>query len=228
LTVIALVIALATATRVVGIALLPPFLLHLWSGRKSVWQAIGKAAWLTPLAVSGLGLFTLFLWIRFDDPLAFVKAQRNWRMRPAVSLTDKAVALASLEPIWATYDAGDRASYWRRPGEPSFPLLSLRFANPIYLVLAFALVILGEMMGWLSINETLFGLAALAIPYVSCGFENCMQSQARYSMVAFPIYLVIGQVLVRLPRPAAALILAASAALLGTYSAMFAGNYRFI
>ncbi|MGA2257440.1 MAG: hypothetical protein ABSG53_22505 [Thermoguttaceae bacterium] len=223
-----LVVALATATRVVGIALLPPFLLHLWSGRRSVRQAIGLAAWLTPLAVSGLGLFMLFLWIRFDDPLAFAKAQRSWRKRPEVSVTNKAIALASLEPIWATYDATDRASYWRRPGEPSCPLLNLRFANPIYLVLAFALVTLGEMMGWLSPNETLFGLTVLAIPYLSCAFENCMQSQARFSMVAFPIYLVIGHILLRLPRSAAALILAASAAMLGVYSAMFAAHYYFV
>jgi hypothetical protein len=226
--VIALVIALATATRTVGIALLPPLLLHLWSGRKSVWQAIGQAAWLTPMAVSGLGLFMLFLWIRFDDPLAFAKAERNWRNRPDAPLADKAIALASLEPIWATYDPTDRPSYWRRPGEPSCPMLSMRFANPIYLVLAFALVMLGDMAGWLSLNETLFGLAVLAIPYVSCAFENCMQSQARYSMVALPIYLVIGQLLVRLPKPVAALILAAGGTLLGIYSAMFAGHYFFV
>jgi hypothetical protein len=222
------VIALATATRTVGIALLAPFLLHLWSGRKSVWQAIGKAAWLTPLAVSGLALFVLFLWIRFDEPLAFAKAQRNWRKRPDASVVDKAIALASLEPIWATYDETDRVSYWRRPGEPTCPALNPRFVNPLYLMLAFALIILGEIMGWLSLNETLFGLTVLAIPYLSCAFENCMLSQARFSTVAPPIYLVMGQILVRLPWPAAALILAANAALLGIYSAMFAAHYYFV
>jgi len=225
---IVLVIALATATRPVGVALVPPLLLHLWAERKSVWGTVGKASLLTPLAVSGLGLYIAFQSVSFAEPLAFVKTQHHWQRRPVFSTADKAIALASLEPVWASYDKSDPFGYWRRDGEPDCPAISLRFANPIYFVLALILVMTGEWMGWLSLNESLFGLAALAIPYVTTSYEQSMQSQARYTAVAFPIYLVMGQILVRLPRPLAFGVLAASGVLLCVYSAMFAGQYVFI
>ncbi len=164
----------------------------------------------------------------FGEPLAFVKTQQHWQRRPPFSATDKALALASLEPIWASYDKSDPFGYWRRDGELDCPAISLRFANPIYFVFAFILLIVGELMGWLSLNETVFGLVVLVIPYVGTSFEQCMQSQARYASVAFPIYLVMGQILVRMPRPFAFGILAASGVLLCVYSAMFAGDYVFI
>ncbi len=228
LAVIVPIIALATATRPVGIALVAPLLLHLWAQRKSVWQAAGKALCLTPLAVSGLGLYIALQWIWFGEPLAFVKTQQHWQRRPPFSAADKAIALASLEPIWASYDKSDRFGYWRRDGELDCPAISLRFANPIYFGFALILVMAGVWMDWLSLNEIVFGLAALAIPYISNGYENCMQSQARYASVAFPIYLVMGQILVRMPRPFAFGILAASSVLLCVYAAMFAADYVFI
>ena len=203
--------------------------MHLWACATSVWQAVAKASWLTPLAVSGLALYIAFQWLSFGEPLAFVKTQQHWQRRPAFSAADKALcAWRVWEPIWASYDKSDAFGYWMRDDEPLSPAISLRFANPIYFVLAFILLMSGELIGWLSLNETVFGLAALAIPYVTTSYEQCMQSQARYSSVAFPIYLVIGHILVRLPRPLAFGILAASGVLLCVYSAMFAAEYVFI
>jgi hypothetical protein len=55
-----------------------------------------------------------------------------------------------------------------------------------------------------------------------------MASFGRFSAVVLPAYIVMGQLLARLPRWAAALILAASAFFLAAYSALFAAGYRFI
>ena len=177
LAVIVPVIALATATRPVGVALVAPLLLHLWAERTSAWQAAGRALCLTPLALAGLGLYAALQWTWFGEPLAFAKTQQYWQRRPPFSAADKALALASLEPIWASYDKSDRYGYWLRDDEPDSPAVSLRFANPIYFVLALALITSGELMGWLSLNETVFGFAVLAIPYLANSYEQGMQSQ---------------------------------------------------
>ena len=66
--------ALATATRPTGIALIPAFLIVAWRQRRPL------IAYVSSLATAvGLLLFSLYCWIRFADPLAFVNAQRGWR-----------------------------------------------------------------------------------------------------------------------------------------------------
>jgi Gpi18-like mannosyltransferase len=66
--------ALATATRPTGMALIPAFLIVAWKERRG---AIAYAASLA--AGGGLLLFCLYCAFEFDDPLAFVQAQRKWR-----------------------------------------------------------------------------------------------------------------------------------------------------
>ena len=55
----------------------------------------------------------------------------------------------------------------------------------------------------------------------------CMASMARFTSVAFPIYLVIGNLLWRMPAPLAAGLLSISSLLLGIYTALFAASYPF-
>jgi hypothetical protein len=49
----------------------------------------------------------------------------------------------------------------------------------------------------------------------------------RYVGVAFPVYLVLGQLLARVGRPAALGILGLAGFFLGAYAALFAAWYRF-
>ncbi|MEW6491164.1 MAG: mannosyltransferase family protein [Cyanobacteriota bacterium] len=65
--------ALATATRTMGIALLPSFFLTAWKEqRPPIAYAVGIAT------IGGLLLFSLYCAIRFGDPLAFVHVQQAW------------------------------------------------------------------------------------------------------------------------------------------------------
>ncbi len=66
--------ALASATRFQGVMLAPAFLIAAWKGERST------QAYLSGL-MAGLGtaLFSLYCWVRFDDPLVFVHVQRAWR-----------------------------------------------------------------------------------------------------------------------------------------------------
>jgi len=65
--------ALATATRVTGLALIPAFALASWQQKR------GPAAWATTLASTGgiLG-FMVYGQIQFQEPLAFLKVQQAW------------------------------------------------------------------------------------------------------------------------------------------------------
>jgi Gpi18-like mannosyltransferase len=65
--------ALASATRAAGITLLPTFIFVAWRERRSL------GAYAAGLFVAvGLLLFSLYCAIRFQDPLAFVHAQKAW------------------------------------------------------------------------------------------------------------------------------------------------------
>jgi len=66
--------AMATATRTIGAALIPAFLLVAWREKR---PAIAYVACLA--TGGGLLLFSIYCGIRFADPLAFVHVQRAWQ-----------------------------------------------------------------------------------------------------------------------------------------------------
>jgi len=55
----------------------------------------------------------------------------------------------------------------------------------------------------------------------------CLAGMGRFAAVVVPVYLVLGQLLARLPPAGAALAAGLSGFLLGAYSALFAAWYRF-
>jgi hypothetical protein len=166
-----------------------------------------------------------YLYAEFGDPLAFAVAQYNWRVRPAVPLGQRLLDLAMLEPVLSVYDSGS-PGYWGRVA-PESPLLSLPFANPIYLIGAAVLLAVGGLKRWLNRCELWLGAGLLLIPYATRGHEMCLASAGRFACVAFPCYLVAAQLLCRLGYAAVA-VLAVAAALLGAYAALFAAGYRLI
>jgi hypothetical protein len=115
--------------------------------------------------------------------------------------------------------------YWRHFDGAASALFSLQFANPIYFVGAVALVAAGAWKKWLDSCEILLSVALLAIPYVSKGYEMGMVSQGRYAAVVFPVYIVMGQLLARLPATVAMVLLILSGVMMGIYAALFAANY---
>ncbi len=66
--------ALATSSRLVGLALPPALLLLAWKRDVPLRTLLGIAL-VSPLGTLAYGLFT---WVRFDDPLAYFTAQQHW------------------------------------------------------------------------------------------------------------------------------------------------------
>lgn len=205
---IALLTGAATAARPVGVALLAPLALYIWrreqigDGRSQImdWRRHAKTcvtlATLLAVASWGLAAYMAFQWYEFGTPLAFVQTQEHWSIRPKLDWPTKALLLASGEPIWSAYVPGS-GGHWTRQEEGVHPLLSLHFFDPLYFVAAVLLVSIGRLQRWLNGYEFLLAAGLLLIPYITKGYEMTMSSQARYTTVVFPIYIVLGELLGR-------------------------------
>ncbi len=213
-----------TGTRPVGVAAVLPVLLHVWRGSRTPWEAARRLAALAPLAVWGLVAFMAYQWAAFGEPLAFAKTQHFWRMRPPLLPGQMLLALASWEPVWSVYVPGAPGYYASiDPGVPL--LLSYQSANAVLFVGAILLLAIGRARGWLTGPETLFGASHLALTYVLAGYRFCMLSQGRFVAVVFPIYIVLGHILMNFPKPIAFGTLVIASFYLMTFSAMLAAGY---
>lgn len=218
------IVGLATATRPVGVALLAPLAIEIWR-RSGSWRArvLRLALWL-PAACWGLAAYSLFLHAAFDEPLAFVHAQEQWFVRPPISPAEEAVALLTLEPFRAVYDS-ESPAWWGRTDENPNPWFSLLFANPLFFALAIVLTLLGWRKRWLTAQELALVAGLLLVPYLTRAYDMGMGSFARFTSVAFPLYLVIGRLLAALPPAVAAVLVALAACLLGIYSVLFGSGH---
>ena len=224
---IALAVGLSTAIRPVGIGLLLPFGWHMRQRSASRYEWAGRAMILGPLACWGLLAFMLFQYLRFHQPFAFALTQANWRIRPPGTFADKALSLSSWQPLWGVY-LEDSWGYWRAVCRPANPFFNLQFANPIYFIATAGLVAVGAWRRWLSAEELLLSAALIAIPYATRAYEMCMASQGRFAAVVFPVYIVIGELLSRVPAIVVMSILSFSAFLMAAYAALFAAGYPLI
>ncbi len=223
---IALLVGLATACRAPGVGLLPPFALHVWQRCPSWRRWLLSLLYLLPIACWGLAAYVIYQWLAFGEPLAFVKTQAAWRLRPRAPIADKLEALLTLEPIWLTFVASSEG-HWARFDPDAFPVFSLWFANPIYFVFAAALTVLGWRKRSLSPVEAVTGGCLLLIPYLVSSYEMYMAGGARFAAVIVPVYLVLGELLCRANRLVIVGLLAVSGFLLGAYSALFAARHAF-
>jgi hypothetical protein len=223
----AFVVGLATATRPVGVALVPVFCMYLWQ-RSVGWREFAfRSVLLLPLSLWGLIGYMCYQYAAFGQPLAFALTQEHWGFRQPVSFDEKVLAILSHEPIWSVYDPSSEA-YWQRTQPEPHGWSNLALANPIYSLLAVGLVVLGAWKRWLNKNEMVLAALLILIPYLTRGFEMCMLSQGRFIAVVFPIYLVMGHLLSRCSAPCAALLLCFSAVVMAIYAAQFAAGYMLI
>jgi Gpi18-like mannosyltransferase len=219
---VALLIGLATATRPVGIALLAPFLLHCWRLSATRGAFALKLLFLVPVACWGIAAYSLYQGILFGEPLAFVQTQSHWRRGAAVSFSEKLLSLATYEPIWQVFDPVSPVYWGAGEPYPPNPIFSWPALNSVYFVLTVILIVIGARKRWLSSDEVALAAGLLFIPYFTRSHEMAMASQARFAAAVFPVYLVLGNLLVRLPGSLAGGLLGIAAFYLGAFSALFA------
>lgn len=224
---IALLVGLVTSSRTVGVSLLLPFGWHLWSESRSWGRFVGRAVWLLPVACWGLIGYMAFQWVKFDDPLAFVRTQAHWQeWNVPKEWWRKAWAYLSLEPFWQVY-LSDCPCYWGNDPPQGKPYINMQFANPFFVMFTWLVVGYGVRRQLLTTREGLMSLGLLAIPYITHSYRCCMASEGRYAAVVFPFYIMLGHWLSRCPAAVSGLIYVVSAVYLGICSAMFVSWYWF-
>ncbi len=141
------------------------------------------------------------------------------------SAASKAIDLLTLEPVWSVFDPSSECCWQRASTEPN-ALFSMDLANPLYWLAALALLGIGAWRRWLTAPEWTLGLAVLLVPYILRSHEMCMASMARWTSVAFPIYIVLGRLLSAMQPTIAAGWLSVAGFYLAVYAALFAAMYR--
>jgi hypothetical protein len=172
-----------------------------------------------PVACWGIGAFMAYQYLQFGEPLAFVKTQVHWGSRHNTPPLEKLEALVTLKPMW------EICGYDPAPLANRDCLFNDLVTNRLFFLLAWCLTLVGMIRRWLSFREALLVLGLLVIPYVSHLNEVGMAAAARYASVAFPLYLVAGRLLCRLPAYLAAACLSLGGFFLGAYAALFVAWY---
>ncbi len=227
LPVVALIVGLATAVRPVGVAMILPLGWYVWQTSTSRQTFALRLCYAIPLGCWGLLVYMFYQYYTFGEPLAFAITQDYHRMRPEAAVSDKAFALLAWEPIRDVYDPSS-LGYWRNLFDMPSALFSMEFANPIYMLGTAALVVLGAYKRWLTSYEILLAIPLLAIPYITRAYEMRMLSEGRFAAVVFPVYIVLGYLLTRMPMLIAVSLLALSGLMMGIYAALFAAGYPFL
>ncbi len=220
-------VGLLTAVRPVGVVMTAPFALHIWQRRTSRTRLLVDVALPAILSCAGLAAYMLYQRVHFGYAFAFAQTQTHWQIAPRVSFLDRMVALETLQPVWSIFD-GHAWALWTAVDPKARSLFNAPIMDRVFFLLAAGLLGVAAVRRSLPSEELVAGGLLLLIPYLSRGYEMNMASMGRFSAVVFPIYLVLGRFLCRLPAPCAAGLMAGSASLLVIYTAQFAAGFWFL
>ena len=104
--------------------------------------------------------------------------------------------------------------------------LSLHAWNPVYFLACAGFVGWGAFKRWLTPPEWLLSAGLLLIPYWFQSHRMIMLGHGRFTCVVFPMFLVLGKLLARMPTGVVVILGAFAAAQLVLWSALFSAWYR--
>jgi hypothetical protein len=194
---LAIIVGVASATRVVGVVLLPLLLWDVWIRfpPSTRWMKTGCAGL---LGASGMLLFMNHLHDVQGDSLAFIKGQVGWTIREENSLAERIVHAASGIALIDAYRS-DCVCYWGRKEPSQLPMFNMQFINPLMLLGAGCLMFVGWKKRILTVRELFYCILVVGIPYFTQGYRICLHSQSRYVLAAFPLTLVLASIFERSP-----------------------------
>jgi hypothetical protein len=159
--------AFASATRISGVLLLPALAVLYWQTYRPLRQrwSLRKDILALLLIPAGLICFMIYLKLITGNAFAFKDAMAAWGRQGGFSL-------------WPLYD------YLRRPGEIA--------AHWDFRLLNFLAAIIALACGLVLLRRRQFDLACYTLLSVLVALSSTLlQSQARYMMVIFPVYMVL-------------------------------------
>jgi hypothetical protein len=162
--------ALATGTRVTGIALAPALLIEAFSGEATARERVKRLAW-SAVAGAGLGVYLLINQIVWGDPLHFLDVQRShWfqhTVAPWTPLVDAVRAIAE-----GLEDTDRVFIFWGR-------ITGFLFALPLLVLAGKRLRFADAVYGWAGLVLILSASWLLSLP--------------RYLLVLYPLFAVGSQ-----------------------------------
>jgi len=162
---------LAVADRSTGIVLLPVLLCEMWLNRDQK-PFLPLLLPCILLATSGLWLFMIYLWSSFGDALVFSQGQEAFHQ--GTSMVTRLVAALKLEPFTRMI-----LNDWNPWGQDSW----------------FTLLFIGLIaVGWfrLQVSWALFATGVFLLPYLTLsGGPAGFVSMGRFSLVSFPLFVVM-------------------------------------
>jgi hypothetical protein len=168
----------AGLTRVSGLVLAPYLALVAFRASRSAGvspaRALGKAGLAAASPLAGFGLFCLYFWRRFSDPLLFVKAQHNWSGQTKSILDGPSLIFRGVaEDLQQGRILGDAHA---------------RTLEGLYLLV---FLVLGAVLIRQRLRaEALYVVLTVAIVFTSGTFE----SAGRYVLPAFPAFAALAGV----------------------------------
>lgn len=170
--------ALATGTRVTGIALVPALLAEVFARRSGVRDRVRKLAWVT-LAPAGLVTYLAINQVVHGDPLYFLKVQRtHWSQR----------LVPPWQPVQEAVDA-----LLAGGNEFTFTFTFIYVGRVVGVVVALPILVLAVRR--LPLADVVFGWTAFVL-ILSAAW---LISLPRYLLVLYPLF-VVGSRLSRSPR----------------------------
>jgi 4-amino-4-deoxy-L-arabinose transferase-like glycosyltransferase len=207
---------LACATRSTGLVLLLPLLWEIWRAyTNEKRRLLFTNAVCLIIATSGLWLYMLYLAAAFRSPFALLSGTRAWQQANPASgslglIGSGALFQAlTLQPFWQLeeiFSAGPNPNT----------------LDPWFFLLFLLLIVIFRKR--VPVAFTLYTLGVLLLPYITVSGSVGFQSFSRYILLAFPVFVVIGQSCQKRVWLGLNLV-GLEAALLFMYSAMFAQWY---
>lgn len=181
--------ALATLTRSAGILLLVPLAIMYMQDRQWKWRQIRFDALYLLLVPLGLGVWMLYLGLRFDDPLLFSSAQSNWLRGLTFPLEGfRQGLMEALYGIDTIISSPDRSYLPRMDADMKL------WATYNVINFGFALAFLGLCVAafWrLPLAWSAYALAILLLPLSTPSTYVPLFSMPRFMLAAFPLFVLL-------------------------------------
>jgi mannosyltransferase PIG-V len=169
---------LCFATRSTGLVLIAPL---VWEIANRYWRTnrrrfFGEGSLCVIIATAGLWLYMIYLWIAFRAPFAFITAQAAWNAGNVFG------SPFLLQPF---VRAASDARYHLQHAILDTNSLSL----VLFLIFASVIIAFRKQM---SAAMILFSVGVLLLPYFTRSGSVGFASFSRYIMLAFPVFMVMG------------------------------------
>lgn len=199
-----ILVGLASATRIVGIFLVPALLIELFSQKKFTTKNLLKGGLYSIIGSGGLISYMVFLWEKYKDPLLFFHVQS------AFGANRTNGKLIFLPQVIVRYI---KIFFTVNPFSHDYLIALLEFC--LFMIPLCTMVIFWKRI---RLSYLVFSLCAILLPTLT----GTLLSEPRFVLVVFPLFFLLGSIQKNWVK---VILLSVSAVLLSVLTAYFLQGY---